>query len=393
LFINVFIKVFNIKSFWRKTFNIASEMDQLLYQIAITKIKGIGDVSTRALIASLGSVEPIFTEGEKVLKSVPGIDNRAIAILDGRKKALEMAKAEVDFLAKNDMKAVFFLDKDYPLRLRECNDAPMLIYTNSSTNLNPAKAISIVGTRRCTPYGTEMTQRIISEIAQYYPDTLIVSGLAYGIDIVAHRNALKNGLPTVGVLAHGLDQVYPAAHKKTAIKMQENGGLLTEFPQKTRPIPENFVRRNRIVAGMSDATIVVESAQRGGSLITASIASSYNREVFAVPGYSTEPLSMGCNHLIKTNQAAMIEGLSDIEYLLGWSRDENKKRSQQTKLLIDLTEEEQMVFDFLESEGKTHINPISIVCKLPMSKLMPILINMEFNGFLNCYPGSMYQLK
>lgn len=368
-------------------------MDQLLHQIAISKIKGIGDASVKALVAYLGSVEGIFTEGEKALKKVPGIDQRAMVILGGRKEALESARPELEFIAKNDIQPVFYLDKDYPLRLKECNDAPLMLYTKNSTNLNPAKAISIVGTRRCTPYGTEMTKRIITEIAEYYPDTLIVSGLAYGIDIVAHRSAVKNGLPTIGVLAHGLDNVYPSAHKKTALKMQSNGGLLTEYTQKTRPIPENFVKRNRIVAGFSDATIVVESAQRGGSLITASIASSYNREVFAVPGHSTEPLSMGCNRLIKTNKAAMIEEISDLEYLLGWSRNENKKRSQQTKLLIDLTEEEQMVFDYLQEEGKSHINPISIVCKLPMSKLMPILINMEFNGLLDCYPGNMYQLK
>lgn len=368
-------------------------MDQIIYQIAISKIKGIGDASTKALVAYLGGVEAIFTEGAKALKKVPGINNKAMVILGGRNDAIEKAKKEVEFITKNNIETTFYLDKSYPLRLRECSDAPLLLYTNSSTSLNPAKAISIVGTRRCTPYGTEMTQQIISEIAQYYPDVLIVSGLAYGVDIVAHRNAIKQGLPTIGILAHGLDNVYPGAHIKTAKKMQENGGLLTEFPQKTRPIPENFVKRNRIVAGMSDATIVVESAQRGGSLITASIAASYNREVFAVPGYSTEPLSAGCNRLIKTNQAAMIESVSDLEYLLGWSRNENKKRAQQTKLLIDLTEEEQLVFDYLEQEGKTHINPISIVCKLPMSKLMPILVNMEFNGFLNCYPGGMYQLK
>lgn len=368
-------------------------MDQVIYQIAISRIKGIGEASVKALVAYLGSVEAIFTEGEKALKKVPGIDQRAMVILGGRKDAVEKAKRELEFINKHNIQTAFYLDKNYPLRLKECNDAPLMLYTKSSTNLNPAKAISIVGTRRCTPYGTEMTKRIITEIAEYYPDTLIVSGLAYGIDIVAHRNALKNGLPTIGVLAHGLDNLYPGAHAKTAQKMQANGGLLTEFQQKTRPIPENFVRRNRIVAGISDATIVIESAERGGSLITATIASSYNREVFAVPGMSTEPLSVGCNKLIKTNKAAMIEGVGELEYLLGWSRNENKKRSQQTKLLIDLTEEEQMVFDYLQQEGKSHINPISIVCKLPMSKLMPILINMEFNGFLNCYPGNMYQLK
>lgn len=367
-------------------------MEQIIYQIAISKIKGVGDASTRALIAHLGGIEAIFDVGEGALRKIPGISKRAELIIAKRKEAIELAKKELEFVQKNDIQTAFYTDKNYPLRLKECDDAPLLIYAKNSTNLNPAKSISIVGTRRSTPYGTEMTKRLITEVAKYYPDTLIVSGLAYGIDIVAHRCALRNNMPTVGVLAHGLDNVYPAAHANTAQKMQANGGLLTEFAQNTRPIPENFVRRNRIVAGMSDATIVIESAQRGGSLITATIANSYNRAVFAVPGQSTDDLSVGCNRLIKTNQAAMVECVDDLEYLLGWSRDENKKRSQQTKLLIDLSEEEELVFNYLRQEGKSHINPISIVCKLPMSKLAPILINMEFNGYLNCYPGNMYEL-
>lgn len=367
-------------------------MEQIIYQIAISKIKGIGDASAKALIAYLGGVEAIFTESEKALRRVPGIKNRAAIILGGRHDAVEKAKREVEFMNQNGVGALFYLDPNYPLRLKECNDAPLLLYAKNSTNLNAAKAVSIVGTRRSSPYGTEMVQHIISEIAQYYPDTLIVSGLAYGVDISAHRNAMKHNLPTVAILAHGLDRIYPSLHKKTAAAMQENGGLLTEFPVKIKPLPENFVKRNRIVAGMCDATIVVETGQRGGSLITANMASSYNREVFAVPGRSTEPLSAGCNHLIKSNQAAMIEGVAELEYLLGWSREENKKRSQQTRLLMDLTDEEQLVFDYLEKEGKSHINAISIVCKIPISRLSPILINMEFNGFLNCYPGNMYRL-
>lgn len=367
-------------------------MDQVLYHIGVTKIKGVGAASIKALMAYLGGVEHIFTASEHTLRNVPGIDNRAFAILDGRKGALEQAKRELDFMQSRGIKASFITDKSYPLRLKECNDAPILIYHKTSTDLNPAKAISIVGTRRCTPYGTEMTKRIITDIAKYYPDVMIVSGLAYGVDIVAHRSALKNGLPTLGVLAHGLDRIYPGAHSNTAEKMCGSGGLLSEFPSQTQPIPENFVRRNRIVAGISDACIVVESAKRGGSLITASIASSYNRDVFAVPGNSTEPQSEGCNRLIKTQKAAMVEGVDDLEYYLNWSRDEKKKRAQQTSLLIAMTDEEQMVFDYLQKEGKSHINPISIVCKLPMSKLNSILINMEFSGLLKCYPGNMYEL-
>ncbi len=368
-------------------------MEQLQYQIALSKIKGIGDASIKALVAYMGGVEQVFKAKESQLREVPGIDTRAVMLLQGRSKALETAKKEVDFIHKKNIQTAFFTDKDYPLRLKECVDAPILFYYRSSVDLNAAKVISIVGTRRSTPYGTEMTQRLIAEIARYYPETLIVSGLAYGVDIVAHRNALKNGLPTLGVLAHGLDNIYPGAHRQTAAKMLIQGGLLTEFSSNTRPIPENFVRRNRIVAGVSDATIVIESAKRGGSLITANIASSYNREVFAVPGMSTEPQSEGCNSLIKTQKAIMVEGIEDLEYHLGWSRDENKKRSQQTRLLIDMNDEEQMVFDYLQKEGKSHINPISIVCKIPMSKLAPILINMEFNGLLKCYPGGMYELS
>ena len=367
-------------------------MEQILYKIGATKIKGIGDVSIKTLIAYLGSIEAIFTTNMNTLRSIPGINQKALAVLDERDTALEEAKKELDFITKNDIKATFYTDKDYPLRLKECNDAPVLLYHKTSTDLNPAKAISIVGTRRSTTYGKEMTQRIISEIAQYYPNVAIISGLAYGIDAIAHRCALKYNLPTIGVLAHGLDNIYPKAHYGIAEKMMGNGGLLTEFPSSTRPIPENFVKRNRIVAGFSDACIVVESAKKGGSLITAAIADSYNRDVFAVPGNSTAPQSEGCNHLIKTQKASMIESLEDLEYLLNWSREENKKRSQQTSLLIAMTDEEQMVFDYLEKEGKSHINSISIVCKIPMSKLNPIMINLEFSGLLKCYPGNMYEL-
>lgn len=368
-------------------------MEKLLSQIAITKIKGIGDSSAKALIAYLGSVEAIFAESDKALRSVPGIDQKASFILSGRAAAIEQAKLELEFVNKNELQTMFYLDANYPLRLKECEDAPLLLYSKANVDYNAAKAISIVGTRKCTPYGKEVTQNLVAGMAKYYPDVLIVSGLAYGIDVVAHRMALKKGLPTVGVMAHGLDHMYPAAHASVATRMMKHGGMLTEFPSQTRPIPENFARRNRIVAGLSDATIVVESAKRGGSLITTNIASSYNREVFAVPGRLGDEFSEGCNQLIKSNKAAVIEGVPDLEYILGWSRDENKKRSQQTRLMLDVLDEEQLVLDFLQKEGKLHINHISIVNKLPMSKLNSIMINLEFNGLVRCYPGGMYEVK
>lgn len=367
-------------------------MEKLHYQIAITKIKGIGAASAKNLIAYMGGVESVLSESAKNLRKVPGIDHRADMILTYRSEALKEADNEINYMLKHNVKAHFFTEKSYPLRLKECSDFPLLLYSRGNANLNPAKVLSIVGTRRCSPYGTEMTKLLIEQVAQYYPNTMIMSGLAYGVDIVAHRAALRCNLPTVGVLAHGLDHLYPAAHKDTASRMIENGALLTEFPVLTRPVKENFVKRNRIVAGMCDAAIVIESAKRGGSLITASIADSYNREVFAVPGRKIDIQSEGCNSLIKHNKALMVEDLADIEYHLGWSRDENEKRSQQTKLLLILSDEEQQVFDYLKREGKTHINPIGIVNKMPMSKLTSILINMEFNGLLRCFPGNMYEL-
>lgn len=367
-------------------------MEKLHYQIGITKIKGIGASAAKSLIAYLGGVEAIFKESDQHLRQVPGIDSKAEAIIYYREDALKRADEEINYMQKHDVRAAFYSDPSYPLRLKECNDFPLMVYALGRAGFNPAKSISIVGTRRSTPYGTEMTKRLIQEISEHYPETQIVSGLAYGVDIVAHRAALRFGLPTVGVLAHGLDRIYPGAHRDTAQRMLERGALLTEFSTQTEPIRENFVRRNRIVAGMTDATLVIESAKRGGSLITANMASGYNRDVFAVPGRKTDEQSEGCNKLIKSNMAAMVEQLSDLEYVLGWSRDENKKRSQQTKLMLILNDEEQLVYDYLQKEGKSHINPISIVNKLPMSKLNPILINMEFNGLIKCFPGGMYQL-
>ena len=367
-------------------------MEKLHYQIAITKIKGIGPSAAKSLIAYLGGVEAVFEESDQHLRQVPGIDSKAEAIIYYRQEALKRAAEEINYIQKHDVRAAFYTDDLYPLRLKECSDFPLLVYARGSASFNPAKSISIVGTRRSTSYGTEMTKALIQQISEHYPDTQIVSGLAYGIDIVAHRAALRFGLPTVGVLAHGLDNIYPGAHRDTAHRMLEQGALLTEFSTQTRPIRENFVRRNRIVAGISDATIVIESAKRGGSLITANMASGYNREVFALPGRKIDEQSEGCNRLIKSNMAAMVEELADLEYVLGWSRDENKKRSQQTKLMLILNDEEQLVYDYLQKEGKSHINPISIVNKLPMSKLNPILINMEFNGLIKCFPGNTYEL-
>lgn len=367
-------------------------MDKLTFQIASRKIKGVGDVTVRTLIAYLGDVEAMFAASNKALRQVPGIFNRADVIERGREAALQAAVLEAEFVRKYKIETYFCTDDNYPLRLRECVDAPLLMYSRGNFDLNANKVISIVGTRKCTPYGAEMTNKLLEGIAEYYPDVLVVSGLAYGVDIMAHRNALACGLPTLGVVAHGLDRIYPAVHKNMAKRMVQCGGLLTEYDHGSPLARENFVKRNRIVAGISDATIVIESAKRGGSLITASIAASYNREVFAVPGRVTDEFSKGCNLLIRTNRAAAVETLEDLEYILGWDRGSGNKPVQQTKLLLNLSADEQKVVDYLRKEGKSHINTLSIVNKLPMRQLNPLMINLEFNGVLRCYPGNMYEL-
>lgn len=369
------------------------KMKKELFQIASRLFKGVGDVSIRALISYLGDVEAIFTAKQAELANVPGIDNKAKLIVKYRDMILESAQKELDFVEKYKLQMLFFTEPNYPLRLKECNDAPLLLYYRGKADLNAAKAISIVGTRHSTDYGAERTESFLKELAQYHPDVLILSGLAYGIDVLAHRDAMKYNLPTVGVLAHGLDRVYPATHKTLAKRMLSNGGLLTEFDHGKEPARENFVKRNRIVAGLSEATVVIESAVRGGSLITATIASSYNRKVMAVPGRIGDLQSVGCNNLIKTNRAGLLENVEDLEYLLGWTRGEAIRSGHQTQLMLELNNQEQAIYDFLrKKQERCHINAISIANKIPMSQLNSILINMEFNGLIRCFPGNMYQL-
>lgn len=366
----------------------------LQYKIGLTLIKGIGPVLAKNLLAYVGSVENIFREKKKVLSMIPGIGEvlaREIVSQDVMKRAEE----EATFISKNDIQTFFFADKTYPFRLKECADSPILLYYKGNKNLNDTKFISLVGTRNATEYGKEICKSLIQDFAQKLPGVTIVSGLAYGIDIAVHKASVDNHLPTIGVLGHGLDRIYPAVHRPMAVKMLENGGLLTEYTSKTNPDRQNFVQRNRIIAGMSDAIIVVESAQKGGALITAELANDYNRDVFAIPGRIGDEWSAGCNKLIRENKAALIESADDLLRLMNWESSNQPTHNEiiQTSLFADLSEEETAIIDEIrKTQNGINVNELTVKLNKPYSKLSSKLLDMEFKGLVKCLPGGMYRV-
>lgn len=367
-----------------------SYTSDLVYKISLTLIPGVGDVLAKNLVSYCGSAEAVFKEKENNLIRIPEIGPVAAKSITGYRD-FSRAEDEIKFLEKNKINCVFYSEKEYPARLKNADDAPVLLYYKGNINFNAEKIIAVVGTRNATDYGKSFCEKLIEDLVPH--KTIIVSGLAYGIDITAHKAALKNNLPTLAVLAHGLDRIYPPAHKHISEKLLDHGGLITEFISKTKPDKENFPKRNRIVAGLCDAVIVIEAATKGGALITAEIANSYNRDVFALPGRINDEYSEGCNHLIKTNKAALLQSAADIEYIMGWYKEHDaKKKNIQKKLFIDLTAEEQELVSFLNGKGRQDIDTISIKCKLPVSKIASALLNLEFNGVLKSYPGKMYEL-
>jgi len=363
----------------------------LIYRIACTLIKGIGNITAKQVIETLGDVSFLFTEKAQRLERIPGISRKVITEIH-RPEVLRRAEQEIAFIEKNKITPLFIQDDNYPCRLKECIDAPVLLYFKGEANPNAQKIISIVGTRNASSYGKETTNNLIQDIAKTYPDTIIVSGLAYGIDIFAHKAALKNQLSTIGVLAHGLDRIYPFAHRNVAVEMLEAGGLMTDFMSETNPDRQNFVKRNRIVAGISDCTIVVESAEKGGALITASIADSYNKDVFAIPGKVTDGYSIGCNSLIKYKKAALITCAEDVFREMCWSETKEKQKSAiQRTVFPELTPEEQTVIHLL-AEKQVQLNTLCIELNLPISQLSPLLFEMEMKGVVRCMPGGIYRL-
>jgi DNA processing protein len=362
----------------------------LKHKIALGLIPRIGDINARKLVSYFGSVEAIFCEPYRNLVKIPGIGS-GIANYISERSYLDAAEKEAEYVVKNNIKTFFYLDNDYPFRLRQCDDSPVVFYFKGNCDLNGSKILSVVGTRNATVRGREQCEKIIEGLAEGHPDLIIVSGLAYGIDIAAHKAALSNNLPTVGVLGHGFKTTYPSIHRPTANAMISNGGLLTDFMSDALPERNNFLKRNRIIAGLSDATLIVESGIKGGALITADMANSYNRDVFAVPGRPEDQWSAGCNSLIKSNKAALAERSEDIEYFLSWNPEKSKPPVQRS-LFSELNETEQKIYELLMKDGELTIDAICRVIGIPIYKLSAILLQMEFNCVIKCLPGNVYRL-
>ncbi|HRD53626.1 MAG TPA: DNA-processing protein DprA [Flavobacteriales bacterium] len=364
---------------------------ELIHRIALSMLKGIGPMNARNLVAYCGGVDPIFSDKKlkNTLEKVPGIGPKLIASITD-KKVLPAAEKELAYVRKNKLRMLFYLDAEYPKRLKQCEDAPVILFAKGDADLDAERMVSIVGTR--TP--TEPGKRLCIELVEGLKDVnaTIVSGLAYGIDIVAHRSALKNGLPTVGCVAHGLDKLYPGDHAATAKEMVKHGALVSELPSGSPFAPGNFPARNRVIAGLSDCTIVVESANKGGSLISADLASSYDREVFAFPGRPTDPKSEGCNKLIQQNKAALVNNAKDVITLMEWL-PKKKKAPVQAALFIDLLPDEQLLVDLIRAKGKLHIDELCMQSKWPQGKVAGLLLNMEFSGVIRALPGKLYELN
>jgi DNA processing protein len=363
---------------------------QLLYAIAVSLIPGIGCITAKKLIAYVGSAEGVFNEKKSALLKVPGIGEMlANEILNSN--VLGRAEEEIAFIEKYNIKALCYHETNFPARLKQCPDAPIVLYIKGNALLDNQKVISIVGTRHATDYGKSFCEKIIEALAQRNYKPLIVSGLAYGVDIAAHKAALKNNLETVACLAHGLKSIYPPAHSRYAKEMVQQGALVTEFTSNVKADRAFFVRRNRIIAGLSDAVIVVESGEKGGALLTADLANSYNRDVFALPGRTDQVYSKGCNKLIKANKACLIEGIEDLEYVMGWEQKSSQKAIQR-ELFVNLSDDEKLLTDTLAQYGELPIDLLCAYSELPVHKASPLLLNLEFSGVLKCLPGKIFKL-
>jgi DNA processing protein len=367
----------------------------LFYAIALTQTKGIGPNSAKNLIAYLGSPEAVFNEKFRALCKIPGIGISAAKSIK-EAKALVTAEKELLFIEKNNIHPIYFTEKNYPFRLKECMDSPVLLYVKGNPELNSRKYISIVGTRDASAYGKNFCREFIASLSEQLESFTIISGMAYGIDISSHKAAIENNVPTIGILGHGLDRWYPAPHRSIALKILErdDSGFITEYASGTMPDKPNFVQRNRIIAGLCDALIVVESGTKGGSLISAEMAFSYNRDVFAVPGRIGDKYSAGCNGLIKQNKAALLESANDLIKYMNWHVPKNKKNAVQPSLFVDLNEEEEHIVSILNkySDG-IQVNELSLILNKPYSKVSAALLEMEFKNIVNCLPGGVYKLS
>ena len=363
--------------------------NQIIATLALQHVPKIGATTAKKMIMHCGSAEAIFKERKHNLLKIDGI---GLLTIEGLYDSIhfEEAQKELRFIKDNNIGCSYFLDSNYPERLRHCLDGPVLLFETGHINLENKRMISIVGTRKITTSGITFCEKLVEELSVY--DPVIVSGFAYGVDITAHKAALNNNLQTIGCLAHGLNQIYPKGHKKYMGAIEKNGGFYSDFWSTDAFDRNNFLKRNRIIAGLSEATIVVESAEKGGSLVTADIANSYNRDVFAVPGRTTDSQSVGCNNLIKANQAHLLSNPLDVPYLLGWELENDVKPVVQKQLFVELSSDEKVIYNYLKERDKQMLDVIALNCNMPTYKLAGLLLNMELKGVIRPLPGKMFEV-
>lgn len=360
-----------------------------MHNIALSKIPFVGPVLARNLVSYCGGVQGVFEAHAKELSKVPGVGNTIVEAILG-KQYFEEAERELAFVEKHRIQVLCYLDENYPKRLKNFNNSPVVLYYKGNADLNQARTVGIVGTRTPTPHGKAMCEELVEGLKAY--NVLIVSGLAYGIDVTAHRKSLELGLETLGVLGHGMSRIYPHQHAGVAQEMVEQGGVMTEFGWATKPDRENFPMRNRIIAAMSDALIVVETADRGGSIITAEIANEYNKDVFAVPGRVKDKFAQGCNRLIKTHKAALIERAGDVAYIMRWQEMDKGSRQAQAQLFAELSPNELRLVELLKNKDALGIDQLSHQAQLSPSNTAAVLLELEFKGLVRSMPGKLFTL-
>jgi DNA processing protein len=362
--------------------------EELHYRIALTQAEHIGGVRARQLLQHFETAKEIFYANPKKLNAINGLGTGKTPLLRSSINEIKI-KQELAFIRKHNINPIFITDDNYPKKLRHCPDAPVLLYYKGNVNFNQRKLVAIVGTRNNTDYGLRATEELVEGLRTL--DAVIVSGLAFGIDVIAHRKAVQLGMSTVGVMAHGMDRIYPSQHRHITQSMINNGGLLTEYPSGTAPDRFNFPMRNRIVAGMCDVTVVVETEKRGGAMITAKLAAGYNREVAAFPGRSTDKKSDGCNYLLRTQIAQLITGPEDLLEMMNWEND-TRPKVWQPHLFPDLTDVETKIIATLDGPGSTHVDDICRKTGLPFAELSSNMLQLELNGLIRSIPGKHYCL-
>ncbi|WP_298499090.1 DNA-processing protein DprA [uncultured Algibacter sp.] len=363
--------------------------NDLLYTLALQHVPNIGDITAKRLISHCGSAEEVLKEKKQNLLKIDGIGSVTISDLF-KPHHLKEAEKEILFIRENNINVFYFQNDNYPEKLKHCIDGPILLFQTGKIDLKKQHIISIVGARKITTNGIAFCENLVEQLAPYNP--IIVSGFAYGTDITAHKAAMKHKMQTVACLAHGLNQIYPKVHKKYMVDMEKNGGFLSDFWSTDTFDKNNFLKRNRVIAGLSEATIVIESAEKGGSLVTADIANSYNRDVFAVPGRTTDSQSIGCNNLIKYQKAHMLTTPLDVPYILNWELEDTKKPAVQKQLFVELDATEKVIYNYLKDNDKQQLDVIAINCKMPIFKVSGTLLNMELKGVIRPLPGKLFEV-